>query len=127
MRRSSWGPSRRRSRAAPARPGAQGAAARRARLADVSPGGLGSFALALMAIAHLQEEAKARIIPPFSMPSRVGRSLAIVASLIIFHGCARCCGFWGRLDCTVLPWVVSRKACYDQPELPAAHALPAMH
>lgn len=33
---------------------------RGARLADVSQGGLGSFALALMVIAHLQEEEKVR-------------------------------------------------------------------
>ena len=34
---------------------------RAAGLADVSRGGLGSFALALMVIAHLQEEAKVRL------------------------------------------------------------------
>lgn len=45
-------------------------------LADVSRGGLGSFALALMVIAHLQEEAKVRLLvhlwPIVGVPSDGG-------------------------------------------------------
>lgn len=62
-------------------------------LAEVAQGGLGSFALALMVIGHLQEEAKVwGLLPNLALCALAPRSL--LACLTVLSG--RYCDAWGQ-------------------------------